>query len=202
MFYLYLTEGFLVGGDFKNTTEITATFPKAGVYTIKIDLVDMNNIQRVIDTVSATITVDFKVTTVIDGVSTDYTATYSPDGTTLKNLNISNPTKDGYTFEGWYLDSNFENAYDESQALTDTTTLYAKFVEITEPTDPTTPPTEEDPTMPSEEVDGEETVTPGEEATGEKDDTPKTGAATYVGAAMVVLAISTVAIITLKNKRA
>ena len=187
-------EGFQVGSTFKNETPIKATFPKAGVYTIKIDLVDMNNSQRVIDTVSATITVDFKVKTVVDNHMTEQIVKYSPDGSTLKDLNITNPTKDGYTFEGWYLDSNFEDPFDESTALTDSTILYAKFVEVTEPTDPTTP-AEEETTTPSEEVTGEE-------ATGEKDDTPKTGAVTYVGIAMAVLAISTVAVITLKNKKA
>ena len=40
------------------------------------------------------------------------------------------PTKTGYTFDGWYLDENFETPFDGMVATN--TTLYAKWVEIKE----------------------------------------------------------------------
>lgn len=38
------------------------------------------------------------------------------------------PTKDGYSFGGWYSDSSFKNAYDFDTKLTKNITLYAKWV--------------------------------------------------------------------------
>ena len=38
------------------------------------------------------------------------------------------PTKEGYTFEGWYTDSKLRQAYDFSSAVTEDITLYAKWV--------------------------------------------------------------------------
>lgn len=48
----------------------------------------------------------------------------------------SNPTKEGYTFEGWYADSNYITAFDfNSSSITENTTIYAKWsandVEVT-----------------------------------------------------------------------
>lgn len=37
------------------------------------------------------------------------------------------PTKDGYTFDGWYLDEEFLNEVLETQTITDNITLYAKW---------------------------------------------------------------------------
>ena len=45
-----------------------------------------------------------------------------------------NPTKDNYTFAGWYLDAGLTNAYDFDTAVTSNITLYAKWEEAqTEP---------------------------------------------------------------------
>ena len=56
------------------------------------------------------------------------------------------PTKDGYTFDGWYTDKELITAYDFSAKVTKSFTLYAKWTEIekepdkpTEPTEPTAP---------------------------------------------------------------
>lgn len=37
------------------------------------------------------------------------------------------PLREGYTFEGWYLDQNYETRFDESMILESHTTLYAKW---------------------------------------------------------------------------
>ena len=49
-------QGFPIQGDFKNETPVTATFPKAGEYTITVSLLDLANSNTVITT--KTITVD------------------------------------------------------------------------------------------------------------------------------------------------
>ena len=44
------------------------------------------------------------------------------------------PTKDGYTFGGWFTDSNFATAFTFSTAITADITLYAKWIEASKPT--------------------------------------------------------------------
>ncbi len=48
------------------------------------------------------------------------------------------PVKEGYVFDGWYLDENYRNAYDFANPITGDLTLYAKWVEDTDddPDDP------------------------------------------------------------------
>lgn len=40
---------------------------------------------------------------------------------------VSTPTRDGYTFEGWYTDPEFTEAFDSSKPLTESKTIYAKW---------------------------------------------------------------------------
>ncbi|MBP3437021.1 MAG: InlB B-repeat-containing protein [Clostridia bacterium] len=40
------------------------------------------------------------------------------------------PTKDGYTFAGWYTDANLTQAFSFDTAITEDTTLYAKWIEV------------------------------------------------------------------------
>lgn len=49
--------GFAVGGTFTNETPVTATFPEAGTYVIKLSLVDVNNNETVITSKEFTVTV-------------------------------------------------------------------------------------------------------------------------------------------------
>lgn len=49
--------GFPVRGDFTNVTPVRATFPVAGVYTIKLDLIDANNNQTVYTTKTINLTI-------------------------------------------------------------------------------------------------------------------------------------------------
>ena len=46
------------------------------------------------------------------------------------------PTLDGYTFDGWYSDSSFNNPYDFNKPVTENLYIYAKWTEIQEPTLP------------------------------------------------------------------
>lgn len=50
----------------------------------------------------------------------------------LANSNITlpiNPTKNGFTFKGWYLDTTYNNPFNESIKIIDDVTLYALFIE-------------------------------------------------------------------------
>ena len=46
---------------------------------------------------------------------------------------IPNPTRTGYTFDGWYTTSTFETAFDFDSAINADTTVYAKFTENPKP---------------------------------------------------------------------
>ena len=59
------------------------------------------------------------------------------------------PTKDGYTFDGWYSDKELKTAYDFSAKVTKSFTLYAKWTEkVAEPDKPTEPVEPTEPTAP------------------------------------------------------
>ena len=93
-------------------------------------------------------------------VATTYTVTFETNGgnkidsvKVSKNGTLSEPavpTKDGYTFDGWYSDKALKTAYDFSAKVTKNFTLYAKWTEKqnesdkpTEPVEPTEPTTPE-----------------------------------------------------------
>jgi len=74
----------------------------------------------------------FNVTYEADGGEHSNPATYT-EGTTVQ---LVDATKDGYTFDGWYTDSAFENEVTEISATqTGDITLYAKFTKIVIPDD-------------------------------------------------------------------
>ena len=79
-----------------------------------------------------------------------YTVSFETNGgskvsskTVTRNTAVSEPTaptKDGYTFDGWYSDKALKTAYDFSAKVTKSFTLYAKWTEkATEPDKPTDP---------------------------------------------------------------
>ncbi len=69
-----------------------------------------------------------------------YTVTFNTVGgsivgsvTAIKNETIdrpADPVKDGYIFEGWYMDEKYTYKYDFSNGITESITLYAKWTEI------------------------------------------------------------------------
>ena len=68
-----------------------------------------------------------------------YTVTFNTNGgSTVESVAVedgktvakpADPTKDGYTFDGWYVDEALTTAYDFNTAVTDNITLYAKWTE-------------------------------------------------------------------------
>lgn len=65
-----------------------------------------------------------------------YTVTFYDGTTKTKTEDVksgekvakpTNPTKEGYKFEGWYTDSTYKTAYDFSKAVTGNLNLYAKW---------------------------------------------------------------------------
>ena len=92
------------------------------------------------------------------GVS-KYTVKFETNGgSTIANKTVTRntvlteptaPTKDGYTFTGWYSDKELKTAYDFSAKVTKSFTLYAKWTEKeTEPDKPTEPVEPTEPTDP------------------------------------------------------
>ena len=86
-------------------------------------------------TSDCTITAIWKDKTV---VPTTYTVTFKDGENTLSTATVNSgekvtkpadPTKTGYTFNGWYADATFTAAFDFDQPITANTTVYAKFTE-------------------------------------------------------------------------
>ena len=69
------------------------------------------------------------VNVTIDGVSKTFN-----EGSRVSD--IVKPTKDGYTFDGWYSDEGFASEVTEDTILTDGMVLFSKFVKIEEKKDP------------------------------------------------------------------
>ena len=76
------------------------------------------------------------VTFTVSVISTSYTVTFKDGETTLSTQTVddgetatrpTNPTKDGFDFVNWYLDSELTTVYDFTSAITGDTTLYAKW---------------------------------------------------------------------------
>ena len=74
------------------------------------------------------------------GTPVVYTITFnSNDGTSVESQNVNAgeklteptpaPTKEGFTFDGWYEDSTFSKKFDFNTPITDNMTLYAKWTE-------------------------------------------------------------------------
>ena len=79
---------------------------------------------------------------VVIGVAKKYTVTYNTNGgSAVDSATVSEghkltapeaPTKDGYTFHGWYKDAAFTNRWNfDADTVTGNTTLYAKWTEAT-----------------------------------------------------------------------
>ena len=101
------------------------------------DWYEDSNYQTLFDFTNTTIT----STTTIYGrfTSNSYTVTFDTDGgSTIPSQTITHggkvtrpatdPTKTGYTFDDWYVDSNYQTLFDfTNTTITSTTTIYGKF---------------------------------------------------------------------------
>lgn len=112
----------------------------------------------------ATLTVTFET-----NGGTAVSSVFVKEGTVLK-LSDYTTSRDGYTFEGWYLDKDLKNEVTEI-TVTEDTTVFAKWAEVpTEPDTPTEPevPTEPDtPTKPEEPTEPTEPEVPEEPVEGD-----------------------------------
>lgn len=64
------------------------------------------------------------------------------DGKTVDESSVKVPTREGYTFVGWYTSTEYTTEFDFSTPIKEDMTVYAKWVEDEEPTDPTDPGTD------------------------------------------------------------
>ena len=110
---------------------------------------------------------EYKITYLVDGE--EYSSeSYKADAfVTLP----ASPTKEGYTFEGWYLDEELSERFGGGTRLTEDVTVYAKFSEIEPeepeiPDEPVTPPVTPD----EGEADFGDEIPEGEETKPSEDD--------------------------------
>ena len=102
------------------------------------------NVQSGTITVTATSIYDSSVTgtatITVGGGSETYTVTFDSDGGSAvasqtvisgeKAVEPKDPTKDGYTFGGWYSDAELTTSYDFDTVVTEDVDLYAKWTEV------------------------------------------------------------------------
>ena len=139
---LYDADSFDTGLPAETTSLFTATFAVAAdtapdSYRISMDepllITTIGNVLTA-DLTAASVTVEEKS----EPVET-YTVSFeSNGGTPVESQEITengtvtkpeDPTREGYTFAGWYADEGLETPYDFSQAVTRNFTLYAKWTE-------------------------------------------------------------------------
>ena len=139
---LYDADSFDTGLPAEGTSLFTATFAVAAdtapdSYRISMDepllITTIGNVLTA-DLTAASVTVEEKS----EPVET-YTVSFeSNGGTAVDSQEITengtvtkpeDPTREGYTFAGWYVDEGLETPYDFSQAVTRNFTLYAKWTE-------------------------------------------------------------------------
>ena len=139
---LYDADSFDTGLPAEGTSLFTATFAVAAdtapdSYRISMDepllITTIGNVLTA-DLTAASVTVEEKS----EPVET-YTVSFESNGGTpvdsqeiTENGTVTkpeDPTREGYTFAGWYADEGLETPYDFSQAVTRNFTLYAKWTE-------------------------------------------------------------------------
>lgn len=188
--------GFPLPANYDVTTDFTATFPVAGVYTATISLVDVSGgTERNVTSETISMTVGTEITVMINGV--EYNKYSTVGAQSLASLGLANgPTdiEEGYKFDGWFADEGYTKPIDANTPITVATSVYAKIV----------PVSAEETTEPTNTTDFDEEITEkGEETLSEeeKDDTPKTGVANYVGIAIFVILASVTTIYVIRKNR-
>jgi len=111
-------------GGAQITNPTTYVFEVAGTYeiTVKYQGKETTMTLNVVEPAPTTYTVSFNV----DGGSAVASQTVEEG---LSATQPANPTKEGYTFDGWYADQNFTTEFDFNTAITEDTVVYAKWTE-------------------------------------------------------------------------
>lgn len=111
-----------------NVTGNTFTVVANEVYTVKIKLTIGDVYKEKTITVTSVIeTSPVLVSFNLNGGTGSFPALSITRGTSLTL--VTQPTKDGFTFEGWYLEASFQTLY-TNQVINENTTLYAKWEAI------------------------------------------------------------------------
>ena len=147
--------------------------------------------------------------TVVDG--NVYTVTFDTDGGSAvaeqtveegkKATKPENPTKDGFTFEGWYKDKDFTAAFDFDEPITADTPVYAKWAK----TDDTVVPeienqnSESEPERPADDTVSASDTKSAPEYAGDTAVNPKTGI--EGGMLSIVMIAAIIGIIAVQRKR-
>ena len=108
-------------------TEYNFNITEAGTYFFKVTAIGTGNYSNSVDAGSGDLTF-YTVSFNTNGGSNIDEQVVAQDGKAAKP---PAPTKTGYTFGGWYSDSGLNTPYDfDSDTISDTTTLYAKWTAI------------------------------------------------------------------------
>jgi len=124
-----------------------STYPNIGFSSVSISAHPLNNYD--INNINTTTITGFTVDFDSNGGSPVESQTVDFGGKLTKP---ADPTKEGHTFAGWYIDNEtFENTWDfENDIVTGDMTLYAKWTELSEPTVPSEPAKPVQPAEPTE----------------------------------------------------
>ena len=139
---LYDADSFDTGLPAETTSLFTATFAVAADTTPDSYRISMEE-PLLITTIGNVLTSNLTAASVTVEEKSEPVTTYrvsfeSNGGTAVDSQTISengtvtkpeDPTREGYTFAGWFSDESLETAYDFSQAVTSDLTLYAKWTE-------------------------------------------------------------------------
>ena len=130
------------------------------------------------------------LTIVSNGVNVEVAV--NANSTVSKELLDSNVALlQGQVVDGYYTDEAYSTEFNFDTVLVADTTIYAKVSTKTT--------SDEENTTVSE---GEQATSGEESEQGEKDDTPKTGVASYLGIAVGIVVLSTIAVVSLKRRNA
>lgn len=133
---------------------LNGKYPSLGVDEQKISNGDVIVFHYTDDYTKEKSSISYTPTTIVTSTPT-YTVKFDTDGgSAVKSQTVekkdvvimpADPTKEGYTFEGWYTDKTFKKKYDFDTKVTADFTLYAKWTEnedekVDEPEKPTFTP--------------------------------------------------------------
>lgn len=77
---------------------------------------------------SPVVTFDVDGGSAVESITVPYTTGNDPAATAIASM-PADPSKAGYTFAGWYVDEKCTSKFDTSATVTDSMTLYAKWIE-------------------------------------------------------------------------